>query len=355
MKKCYCPFLLRLERSWMVRMFRFSPGCRIRIGTRLVDSNQRPSTGKFPVVSWLLLLALSISANFTALAQTSGVNPCTLEVEGATPPATFGATPPKSVNANVTCTTPATDSFISLDWGDGTFTTVSSATLATDHTYGLTPPSSYIVQVNQEDGNSEKFVSFPTVQTPSSTFSGQSTFVTAQVLASDSTAASKIAFDVKCGNVIDSNGHVFLDAKGLNIICKGQNLPLTVTNHSTTPTLITIEVSTSGPALQATSLRNFNSRYVAAFLFIPAFSFLLLRRSAKRIRRPSFLAVCVFFIVPLLVSSCGGSFRSPTITQTATPAGSYQVTVLTVCTSTTPDPTFVQTTLIVPLTVSPYQ
>jgi hypothetical protein len=54
--------------------------------------------------------------------------------------------------------------------------------------------------------------------------------------------------------------------------------------------------------------------------------------------------------------SCGGGFTTPKI-GSITPAGQYQVVAVTEenPTDPTPDPTFVQTTLIVPLTVAPTQ
>ena len=59
-------------------------------------------------------------------------------------------------------------------------------------------------------------------------------------------------------------------------------------------------------------------------------------------------------VILLPVVSCGGGFKPPKIQQLATPAGSYQITVVDVPVGSSPSG-FVQTTLIVPLTVSPTQ
>jgi hypothetical protein len=50
---------------------------------------------------------------------------------------------------------------------------------------------------------------------------------------------------------------------------------------------------------------------------------------------------------------CGGGFNLPQVTSTTTPAGSYKVTVVDNPVNTTNPTGFVQTSLIVPLTVSP--
>jgi hypothetical protein len=57
------------------------------------------------------------------------------------------------------------------------------------------------------------------------------------------------------------------------------------------------------------------------------------------------------------IVSCGGGFKAGNVVQTAaTPAGSYQVSVVDVPASNPPNQIgFVQTTLIVPLQVVPFQ
>jgi hypothetical protein len=56
------------------------------------------------------------------------------------------------------------------------------------------------------------------------------------------------------------------------------------------------------------------------------------------------------------IVSCGGGFTAPKNVQTGTPAGSYQISVVDVLASTSPNTgAFVQTTLIVPLQVVPFQ
>jgi hypothetical protein len=56
------------------------------------------------------------------------------------------------------------------------------------------------------------------------------------------------------------------------------------------------------------------------------------------------------------IVSCGGGFTAQSAVQTGTPAGSYQVSVVDVLASGSPNTgSFVQTTLIVPLQVAPFQ
>jgi hypothetical protein len=56
------------------------------------------------------------------------------------------------------------------------------------------------------------------------------------------------------------------------------------------------------------------------------------------------------------IVSCGGGFTAPKSVQTGTSAGSYQISVVDVLTNTSPNAgAFVQTTLIVPLQIVPFQ
>jgi hypothetical protein len=65
------------------------------------------------------------------------------------------------------------------------------------------------------------------------------------------------------------------------------------------------------------------------------------------------LAGGLLVILLLLFTSCGGGFNAPVVTGQATPAGNYQVTVVSQPAPGQSTTGFVQTSLIVPLSVSP--
>jgi hypothetical protein len=193
-----------------------------------------------------------------------------------------------------------------------------------------------------------------------SAFAGQSASVPIQNIPVQILAPGNYAMvSFTCTTVSDSNGNS-LSAAALGISCS--STPSVITLNQPQSATITIETTGAATALGPAS-RPANWSY-ALLLPIPAFLLLGMRCRTTRTRRPgihTYIAVSAVATMLSLSISCGGGFTAPKITQTSsTPTGSYQVNVvdMLVGCQTTPCPNtsgFIQTTLIVPLTVSPTQ
>ncbi len=269
-----------------------------------------------------------------------------------------------TVAANANCTDPQQEPLVTtVDWSDGSTTGAIGGSLAVNKTYGavqiVTP---YLVTVTSMDTSElTGTTQAPLYLSPMmSAFAGQSANVPIQNLPVQSLAPgnyAKVSFS--CTTVSDSNGHV-LSAASLGISCS--STPSVITLNQPQSVTITIDTTGAATALGPAS-RPANWSY-ALLLPIPAFLLLGMRCRTALTRRPGIHTYIAVFAVAAMLSlsiSCGGGFTAPKVTQTSgTPTGSYQVSVvdMLVGCQTTPCPNtggFVQTTLIVPLTVSPTQ
>jgi hypothetical protein len=186
-----------------------------------------------------------------------------------------------------------------------------------------------------------------------SVFAGQAVNVGIQVSGQAiSNDPVKVSFD--CSTVIDSNGHVS-SPSDLNISCSSNPSVLTLAQAKNSATII---IETTGAATSlAVGSRHANWFYA---LLLPTFLLAGFRSApAKHTCIQGYLVIAVAVMLPLTIS-CGGGFTPPKTTQISTPAGSYQVTVVDKLVGCQIDPCpttsgFVQTTLIVPLVVSPTQ
>lgn len=268
---------------------------------------------------------------------------CTLSLRGA---GSYLA-----VTATAICTDPQQASLVTtLDWRDGPTTSSNGGTLIANHTYSSPQTTSpYLVTVTSTD----TFQLSGTVQVPlllspiKAVFAGQTASVPISVM-----AQSGIQVSFVCTTVIDSNGQLS-NPSDLGISCG--SIPSVVTlNQAQT---VTITIGTTGAAT-STALHSRYSNLSYAFLLpVPIFLLLGARyRAARGLRTHmgNYLALFTLLVILLPAVSCGGGFTSPKIQQFATPAGSYRITVVDVQVGTSTSG-FVQTTLIVPLTVSPTQ
>jgi hypothetical protein len=188
------------------------------------------------------------------------------------------------------------------------------------------------------------------IQPPLSIFQGQSASFGASVM---SPGPVKVNFE--CTIVVDSSNAV-RQASDLGISCYAMSQPITLNNN--TPTPVTIVIQTTGSGLARLS-RPKPPAAIYAFV-IPAFglivvpggSLLLIRR--RTLRR--LLALLGILSVVVVLTSCGGGFTPPHNNQTGTPPDTYHVSVVDVLADNSGNPgAFVQTTLIVPITVEPFQ
>jgi YVTN family beta-propeller protein len=280
---------------------------------------------------------------------------CTLSLQGTSSLLTVAAT--------ATCTDGQQQTqplLTTLFWGDLSSTAANSGTLVANKTYSavqtVTP---YTVMVTSTDtAQLSGTAQVDLLLSPAtSVFAGQGVNVGIQV-SSQAISNDPVKVSFECTTVIDSTGHVS-SPSDLNISCSSS--PSVVTLDKSQSVEITVQTTGAATSLARDSRHAFWSY---AFLVpIPAFLLLGMRFRivpARRIGMHTYLAIVAVAVMLLFTVSCGGGFTSPKITQVSTPAGSYQITVvdMVVGCQTQPCPNtsgFVQTTLIVPLVVSPTQ
>lgn len=289
-----------------------------------------------PRLRWLVVPAMLVCAVSCAIGQT-GPSGCTATAQGALPTGTYTANRVVTLLANC-----GPGGFASVGWGDDTFTSGTSP-LTANHTYPAGASVPYEVQINQVTA---LYLTFPTQVGPLPTFSGQASSATVPI-----TAESVVKVIVVCQSVFDSSGNVFTPQQ-LNITCSSPDLPATVGPFPSS-LLATVVVATSGTAV-ATAATTFRAAAVFVCMIFPLLG-IMSRASGRKLRKArTMLATTAMLCLALAPISCGGGFTTPKI-GAITPSGQYQVVAVTELAPDSTDPTFVQTTLIVPLTVAPTQ
>jgi hypothetical protein len=303
-------------------------------------------------VRWLLFLFAIVAVLYPpAFAQ------CHLKVQGAFPFTTF------ATQRTVTATADCGAGTVGINWGDLNDQNTSSGTspLVINHTFSNVGPQLHFVSVSGSDGSATEYLSFQTEPDPSATFAGaQSSQVTAPVAVlplppppTPPPSIAPITIHFECGSAIDSNGKIYPDASAAPLYITCNSIPANVSFAFNQSQNATVEVGTSGLASTFGSVRFPTKETYAAWAMTPIVLFLGVRIRRRRARLGSLLGVCAILCLSLSMTSCGGGFSSPSGTQ-ATQAGQYQVNVISVPNGSTPTG-FVQTTLIVPLTVSQTQ
>lgn len=286
-----------------------------------------------------LVPAMLVCAVSCAIGQT-GPSGCTATAQGALPTGTYTANRVVTLIANC-----GPGGFASVDWGDQTGSTSGPSPLTANHTYpagaSVSPP--YSVQINQVPS---LYLTFPTAIGPFSTFSGQASTATSPI-----TAEKPVSVIVVCQSVFDLSGNVYTPQQ-LNITCSSPDLPATVPAFPSS-IAVRVVVSTSGIArLQRPT--DFRHEAVFACMTFPLLGIMSFTERKKLRAIRTMLAMAVMLCLALAPISCGGGFTTPRV-GAITPSGQYQVVAVTELAPGSTDPTFVQTTLIVPLTVAPTQ
>jgi Ig-like domain CHU_C associated len=279
---------------------------------------------------------------------------CTLVVQGAGAPAPSN---PLSITATATCTDVPGQSFTTLIyWGDGTPPATGTGSLTASHTYSGYPAAGYYVvsaQATATSGITTTTVSPVSLVQPqevTGVFPGQ----TSEIEASLSTPGKgNLDVTFECTTITDSSGNVS-QASALGIECGSIPSPVLLTSK---PQQVTITIGTTGPATGTVGSMSKRAHWPVA-IWLPLAALVLFGTGWRRPQRhrggpAMWLTGGVLVILVLLFTSCGGGFNSPAVTETATPAGSYQVTVVSQPASGQSTTGFVQTSLIVPLSVSP--
>ncbi len=298
-----------------------------------------------------------VNSNTATVTVTTNRPPtCTLSVGGAGSQ-TF--TDPLSVVANATCSDPQGAGLTAtIDFGDGSPPVSvgpnSAGEYVANHTYSTVNTFGIRVTATDNFGLASlpalySWTIVPTSKSPP-VFSGQSATVTV-LLASPSLQPEEVTFRCTTVTTLSGTTPTITEASGVGISCGSNPSEITLT---ATPQPVTIVIQTTGNASGAAITGTTQGTRVYAFWApLPLLTLLGIGLLQSHRRRFSVaFALSALSVLALLTVSCGGGFTAPKVIQ-VTPAGNYQVTVIDVPVGSSSG--FVQTSLIVPLTVSPYQ
>jgi hypothetical protein len=297
---------------------------------------------------WVLVsnVAGSASSN-TATVTVAQAPTCAPNLQGTADPLT--------ITAVANCTDPQGESLtITVDWGDGSpQTTISGGSAQASHTYSQTGTFTIVfTSTNTSALKGTATVSTTlasAVQGPPPIQAGQTATFPATLPAGPTSTSVQFT----CTTVTDSQGNV-QQASALGISCTSPVIPLTSEAQT-----VTITLSTTGGSSARLDLAppdpSFRNWLAALWLPIPAM--FLIGMSVGRVRRPrrcmQYLLLATVGMLLVLLVGCGGGFTAPQVTSSTTPAGSYTVTAVDNPVNSGNTTGFVQTSLIVPLTVSP--
>ena len=280
---------------------------------------------------------------------------CTLTVQGQ---GESGSSGPLSITATVLCTDLPGQSFTtSVAWGDGTApatgTATGTGTLTAPHTYAKIGTYVIAATATATSGiattTSSPVILVQVPQVPP-VFPGQTSDL--KLLLATPTGAGNLDVVFECTTVTDSSGTV-AQASDLGINCASIPSPVLLTS---TPQQVTITIATTGPATGTIASGVARGNWLPA-VWLPLGALVLFGagRRKPRLHRGN-LAPClaggVLIMLLLLCASCGGGFTAPVVTAMPTPSGQYQLTVVSQPAPGQSTTGFVQTSLIVPLSVS---
>jgi hypothetical protein len=163
---------------------------------------------------------------------------------------------------------------------------------------------------------------------------------------------TSLSVQFACTTVTDSQGNV-KQASDLGITCTSPVIPLSGAAQN-----ITITINTTGGGAAKSALSGFRRGDWLPTLWLPIPAIFLIGMSFGRFRRSRLFVFRYLLLATLgtlmgLLVACGGGFTLPQITSSTTPAGRYAVTVIDNPVNSSNTTGFAQTSLIVPLTVSP--
>lgn len=300
----------------------------------------------------------NIASSVNSIAVTISVSPvpqCALQLQAA------GITGP-TISATATCTdvtNPPLQLATTLDWGDQTPpVTMSGGSLTPTHTY--LSADNYVLTVKgvntlNLEGDKTAYLNLrPLVLSPPLVvFQGQSASFVAGV-----SSPGPVQVNFECTVLVSSSG-VVSKASDLGISCYAMSQPITLSESRSSPTQVTIIIQTPGGAQARLSPDPAHQGMLYACL-LPISGVIVMVGGALSSRRrrisSRFLAILSVLLLLGPIVSCGGGFTAPKSVQTGTSTGSYQISVVDVLTNTSPNAgAFVQTTLIVPLQIVPFQ
>ena len=290
--------------------------------------------------------AETVNSNTVAITIISSL---AISVQPASQSVASGQTATLSVTATGTGT-------LTYQWylglsGDST-NPIAGATSSTFTTPALTANSSYWVQVSQSGPPTESVQSISAIMVVGAVFVGQSETITLE-LPPNPSWPSNSTVTLSCTDV-SLNGGSFVPITNYNLSCNVSPGTLQ-TSAASQPITVTVGAS-AGTTTAMNSHGGEHLPYGAGLLPISGLALLgvgflfpcLYRKSGVRRFVWAIVALgCVGF------TSCGGHFTPPVTSggKTVTPAGKYEV--LVIATDTQAPTGFQQTSLVVPLTVSP--
>jgi hypothetical protein len=291
---------------------------------------------------WVLVSNLAGSVNSNTATVTVNRKPtCTASVQGVAPPDFL------TITLAVNCVDPqGLTLFTSVAWGDDLTSTFDGGAATVSHTYAVAQP--YLVHVTSFNSVQLMGEAFNNVillgpKNPVTVIAGGSATVTIPV--DEVPVGLQVSFE--CPTVTDSSGNVH-PAADLGITCNSN--PPTITFDGATHN-VDIVIHTTGVTSGAVMPLRGEGKVLLAML-MPAMIGLTGRwsmRGRAKARTQSFAVVVVLALVLMIASCSSGGFSAPNLQ--ATPTGTYQLTIVDVPASGQDTTGFVQTSLIVPLTV----
>jgi hypothetical protein len=247
---------------------------------------------------------------------------------------------------------------LSYQWYQGlsgdTSNLIAGATSASYTTPVLTGTNLYWVQVTLVGSTVNSATATIIVQSSPTTIQGPPPITPGQTATFPATLPPgplSVSVQFACTTVTDSQGNV-QQASAIGITCTSPVIPLQSVAQN-----ITVTISTTGAsaALARPNLSHGSWSYAFWLTFPALFIVGLSPVRGRRLRGGTsrYLLLATVGVLLSLLLGCGGGFNLPQVTSTTTPAGSYKVTVVDNPVNTTNPTGFVQTSLIVPLTVSP--
>jgi len=346
------------------------PGCTAPVN--LVGGVASCATQSLPMGSDLIRASYGGDHNFTASSGqlTQTVNSSLTVTCGALSLTPTPSMPANTFTAMVTCVDSQGEALTTtMDWGDGTHTTMPSGVFNASHTYtvpgtgNLPGNNNYQLTVVATDTSGQQGMSQGilelTIFGSVSVFPGQSASITNTLFAGSTPVPQNVTF--MCTDVKDTNGNL-IPASTLGISCSSVPSPLTL---QMSQQQVTVLIQTNGQATgTVTAGMKYGMLIYALWLAPWPIAFVCLgpglgrRGRGGRYRHRKIVALGAIVLVLFLFTSCGSGGFTPPQTQspatTGTPPGTYDVTI--VDQSSPPGATgFVQTSLVVQLTVEQFQ
>jgi len=270
---------------------------------------------------------------------------------------------PFTVGVTAICMdTAGTITKLTVDWGDGSPVSSSSPppdTIAGMHTYAQAGPYTITVTAtndSQQSGSTSQPVTLP--WSVGGVFQGQQaqtplSFILPQQ-PGQPPSKQFVSFTAMV-TLLGSGPAMTCDGKNYGITCSCSPSSTTLYSDKSTPVTLTIQTTGGTTALLRPSGSRWLQASLALWMPMPAIVLLgsgFLGTITKRNAFLRYVALGFIIVLLLIVTSCGGGFTPPPQSppsQNKTTAGNYLITIQAVDPN---NPGFVQTSLIVPLTVN---